>query len=562
MTYRWEKYFKPHILSRGQEYYFTGSVLNVERCGLDDLFYDAIVEGSTEYHVEIQLSGDEVVEMDCDCPYAMDGNNCKHMAAVLYEIFEGVESEEEQEDAEDGNEGGVPSTSLMDAIERIPDEDLRPLLAEICAEDERVKNRILVRYASSAWRTQMGRLLRELENMTDSHLDRHGYINWEHASDYGMEVERFLEDHVRSLIGRGCAGEAFDLTNQTLAHVWRQELDDSDGILSGIASVGYDCWSKILAAANPAQKQIMFEWFEANMERDDVPDYLEDVICDFFVNEFHDEEFLRRKLQIFDVGETIPEKDDWHACYQYENNVLRCLDLMEELGDSDVLIREYMEKHKALPDVRKFAANRAIRTNHVEEAIRILQESKQLDSGREGLVAESSKELIRLYGKLGRTEAYREELLFQIFHCRQNDLSQILMLKAACAAGDWEGYRERILNANSCYGVRYALMESEGLMDRLLQEVIRSGSVHLLERYEKTLKELYPEQVRDAFAAYVRRGAADASKRADYYHLMQYLRKLRSYPGGSEMAAEIAGNWRVFYSRRSAMMDELRKAGF
>lgn len=43
---------------------------------------------------------------------------------------------------------------------------------------------------------------------------------------------------------------------------------------------------------------------------------------------------------------------------------------------------------------------------------------------------------------------------------------------------------------------------------------------------------------------------------------MQYLKKICRYPDGKEKAAEIAGNWRALYYRRSAMMDELRKAGF
>ena len=43
---------------------------------------------------------------------------------------------------------------------------------------------------------------------------------------------------------------------------------------------------------------------------------------------------------------------------------------------------------------------------------------------------------------------------------------------------------------------------------------------------------------------------------------MQYLKKTKKYPGGYEIAADIAKNWRIFYYRRSAMMDELSKAGF
>lgn len=43
---------------------------------------------------------------------------------------------------------------------------------------------------------------------------------------------------------------------------------------------------------------------------------------------------------------------------------------------------------------------------------------------------------------------------------------------------------------------------------------------------------------------------------------MQYLKKIRRYPGGKEKAAEIAENWRALYYRRRAMMDEMQKAGF
>ena len=36
----------------------------------------------------------EITDMYCSCPYALDGRNCKHMAAVLYEWSEEAEEEE------------------------------------------------------------------------------------------------------------------------------------------------------------------------------------------------------------------------------------------------------------------------------------------------------------------------------------------------------------------------------------------------------------------------------------------------------------------------------------
>ena len=88
MEYDWEDMFRPHILERGYDYYMTGAVESLTRLDPDDIVYEAVVDGSRSYHVEIRYDRGSVMDMQCDCPYAMDGKNCKHMAAVLYEIEE------------------------------------------------------------------------------------------------------------------------------------------------------------------------------------------------------------------------------------------------------------------------------------------------------------------------------------------------------------------------------------------------------------------------------------------------------------------------------------------
>ena len=75
----WQRLFAPQILSRGQEYY-DAELVNI--CRAEETEIEATVEGTERYHVEIYLRRGQVMEMDCDCPYASDGNNCKHMAAV------------------------------------------------------------------------------------------------------------------------------------------------------------------------------------------------------------------------------------------------------------------------------------------------------------------------------------------------------------------------------------------------------------------------------------------------------------------------------------------------
>ena len=80
---QWQHLFSTTILQRGREYYRKNKVRSLIQDG--DLYY-ASVEGTEEYEVQVRLRGGRVDFMSCECPYARDGNRCKHMAATLYEI--------------------------------------------------------------------------------------------------------------------------------------------------------------------------------------------------------------------------------------------------------------------------------------------------------------------------------------------------------------------------------------------------------------------------------------------------------------------------------------------
>ena len=100
------------------------------------------------------------------------------------------------------------------------------------------------------------------------------------------------------------------------------------------------------------------------------------------------------------------------------------------------------------------------------------------------------------------------------------------------------------------------------MYERMLECLKREGFVLNLDRYEKVLKDRFPEQVRDLYISYLSREAETARNRNRYRELMKYLKKISGYPGGKEKAAGIAEDWRAKYYRRRAMMDEIEKAGF
>ena len=71
------KYFSEIILRRGYDYFKNNKVQEIHKSGN---IYEALVKGSLEYKVTIDMTNDDY-NLSCTCPY---GDHCKHEAAVLY----------------------------------------------------------------------------------------------------------------------------------------------------------------------------------------------------------------------------------------------------------------------------------------------------------------------------------------------------------------------------------------------------------------------------------------------------------------------------------------------
>ena len=78
----WTALFSRTILSRGKSYYQSGKAKKLieENDG-----FSLTVRGSRNYtvHIGTDYFGD-LESLSCTCPYAAEGEYCKHMAAALY----------------------------------------------------------------------------------------------------------------------------------------------------------------------------------------------------------------------------------------------------------------------------------------------------------------------------------------------------------------------------------------------------------------------------------------------------------------------------------------------
>ena len=556
----WKDLFQEHILDRGESYYFDGAVLELHKT---EHGYHAVVEGTEDYEVDIEMEGGRVCEMYCSCPYAEDGNNCKHMAAVLFEI-------EEQNGEDILTEETCPDDQeqeLEEIIERIPEEELRSFVKGIAAQDSEIRNTLMTRYAVKIDEKQMNLLKQGVGQLVWEYGDRSGYIDYRNALDFCWALENYLEEKGNTLIERKCYGQAFELTNYVFKTIGNIDIDDSDGGTAQVANACYDKWKEILENCSEEEKNEMFSWFMSHLSCDYVVDYMEDYMEDFLTHEFQNREMLEKMLKDLDKKiEMQTSSTDcgstWSARYGYENNIIKRLEFMERLDLPAEEIREYRRQHWRFSAVRELEIQENLDNGNLGEAIRILQESKILDKEYPGLVARYSEQLISIYETQPDKEAYKKELLYYVFEYPQNNLVYIYKLKEVCTDKEWEDYREQILKNPKNYNILYPFMDKEGMYESMLECIRKETFIYNLDKYEKVLKEKFPEQVRDIYISYLHHEAERAGNRKRYRELMKYLKKIRRYPGGKEKASEIAENWRGMYYRRTAMMDEMRKAGF
>lgn len=113
------KLFEKNILDRGYEYYNSNEVKLI---GVHNNIVEAEVSGSETYKVSVDLRNFN--NMSCTCAYYKSGNNCKHMAAVLFYIKDHTVIKTPGIDQYLNNIGKMPIEYIINDINKIVEKEI------------------------------------------------------------------------------------------------------------------------------------------------------------------------------------------------------------------------------------------------------------------------------------------------------------------------------------------------------------------------------------------------------------------------------------------------------
>lgn len=560
-----KKLFATHILERGYDYYLENAVENID---ISEDIIRADVIGSEAYEVEISVNNDEITDMYCSCPYALDGRNCKHMAAVLYEWSEDAGEEESAKEVNTDlfqpaytvNAYKKKVIAVEELVSSATEDEARSFLVAVLSEDEKLLLRFHNTINKQVTKEDIDNYIRQVDIIADRYLGRNRFISYYEADGFISELEEIIDEDVRQMIDNGNYLSAFEVMNYIFVLIGDVDMDDSDGGTGMLADRIYQLWLELLAKVSSEEKKQMFDWFTSHLDGT-VIDYLEEYIEQILMEEFEEKEYEQVKLNFIEdmIARSECKDSDWSRDYAVGKWAVRYLELLNEKKVSEEQIKEICKKYWNNSTVRRYYIDLCMKKKEYDHALQVLDECILLDKQYRGLISEYSEKKKEIYLLQGNKSAYIEQLWQLVLEHEAGDLDLYRELKKQYTVDEWLIKREEIFKKLPAYAHVERLYKEEKLYDRLLVYVLNSPGLYALQEYEKVLKKEYPEQILGKYKDEVNKMAMHTSDRKHYAHLVSLLRRMQQMKDGQELAEQIAVEWRAKYKNRPAMMDELRK---
>lgn len=243
---------------RGEDYFKTGCVLGLEEYQGKVV---AKVSGTHDYRVKLWAEDEDELEYDCNCPYAGEGNFCKHCVAVGLAWIAGRKSEIKQK-----SEGKRRSTNLDDVknyLQTREKPELIEMLMQQVLENETLRGQLLLAVAKS---NPQGIDVRTYRKELKRVFDTSDYDYDDYYSDFGSseDVENVIGS-IQDLFDERHFETVIDLCEYglKLASKAINDVHESDG---GLETAIEDLQELHLAACEKAKPDAeklaarLFEW--------------------------------------------------------------------------------------------------------------------------------------------------------------------------------------------------------------------------------------------------------------------------------------------------------------
>ena len=535
----WETYFQKRILDRGYDYYFDD---RVEDLHINSNRIKAVVHGTDFYHVEIKLNGNQIIGMSCDCPYAQDGHNCKHMAAVLYEWQLSAT---------------YPVIDNSKLVKEASEEDVRSFLIQVLDDNPDLVE-TFKQYTQNEF--SLTTMIDDLEGVVDSYSDGYHYIDYEFSRDFCDNYEDAVDKWLDLLKNKKQYSLAFKFLLKAYDIFDKLDIDDNEGETFDVSFYIIDAWSNIIMCMEKSERIDAFNLLKQFLNNIRYSYDRIDILQVFF-NHLKGEDLL--KLQIDFVKEQLDyiesHNDILDREYVLDGFAKMYLELLKKNNASKKEINAIYKKYWECGSIRMDCIYTCINNEEFDKALDCIDKCIDLDYENQALMKRNIELKKNIYMEQGNIKAYKEELKNLILFFNDTNIEDYIELKSCYLDKEWIEERDSIIEQLTPGRFLCEILETEQLYEQLIDVLLRSGDKYLLHQFTDILSEKYPEQLLQVYQETVEKQAESKGSRKYYYQIVEELRIMKSISGGDKVVDEIIKKWKVQYKNRSAMMDELNR---
>ena len=533
----WETYFQKRILDRGYDYYFDD---RVEDLRINSNRVKAVVNGTDYYHVEIKLKGNQIIGMSCDCPYAQDGHNCKHMAAVLYEWQLSATH---------------PKIDSSQLVEDASEEDVRSFLIQVLEDNpDLVEN---FKYYTQN-EISLDTMIDDLEGICDSYSDGYHYIDYEFSHDFCDNYEDAVDKWLDILKKKDQYSLAFKFLLKAYDVFYKLDIEDDGDKTAALSVIIISQWVYIIKCMDDLERLEAF--VELGQYLNSMRDYYDSQkTLEIFFECLNGKEFLKLKLDLVkEQLDYIESHDDiLDRGYAIERFARMYLELLKKSKAPKKEISAVYKKYWECIPIRMDCVYTCINNKEYDKALDYIDECIDFEYENKDRMKFNIKLKKDIYKKQGNTKAYREELKNLILFFNDTNIEDYIELRSHYSDKEWIKERDSIIEQLTPGRFLCEILETEQLYEQLLDAILRSDDKYLLHQFTDILSKKYPEQLLQVYRESVEKQAESTGSRKHYYQIVEELKIMKSISGGDKVVDEIIKKWRVQYKNRSAMMDEL-----
>lgn len=567
--------FVPYkILQRGQEYYEMGTVSHLVETYPGK--WEAIVEGTENYSVEVSIENGELDYWDCDCPY--DGEICKHVVATLLAIRNNNAKVKRSAFAILPAEPALPVEEVIilaaetdKLLSLVQPQELTKFVYEYASQNKDFREKLLKYIATKKLSGSANVYTEEVHkafNIT-VHARKSRYRDYFDEYDWNAIFDKVESLLVKAdlLLASGNLSASLAIALQILRSIGENYDDDllycDDISVPDFCERAGDLIMKVLQhpSASPELKKYIVEELHGISRISIFQNY---DICD--VDDLLMQANLLTKspedtLKLLD--DVLKERKDTYDLYEW---VLRKVEFLLELNkqkEADATIRQYLY----LPQIRKREVEKLISAHQYDKAILLIDEGIELARSKEhpGTMSEWLELKLQIHEKEKNTSAviaiYRQLFIFS-----RGSMDYYHKLKKLISAAEWKDFLHKMMQETNFSGSSFSNVKADIYVaekdnDNLFMLLSSAGydQLDMLMQYAIHLKETHSEPLLVMFTSLLRDYAEQNMGRDHYQFIAQALYCMQRLKGGDKFVRDLVSEFRVKYKRRSAMMEELAK---